>query len=697
MAFNNILSGANGVMNDIDRWGNAAEGVSSSLSSIISDNLSSADAIRDKYLNGFLTDESSFVPTVFSRIFDEPTYLTFRIEFLFTGISENNMSDYVDITTYDHMPMPLLDKNEKHYSTYNYLKNNLGEGKRSQMLAQFINELEDIQTNYPYYFTKLEGISGLSKIDPKRGRRLPNETKLTISCMEGLDLKITQLIQLYRKIVWDDTYQRWVLPDMMRYFKMRIYVSEIRMFHTMNVSGGKARGSRIVNIKDSMNATSYDKIFSRNNTLGIANEILSGVTAVSSRLLGENSPIAQTANTLNTGVQLTDRAVHNSVANYLTLCNSAINDVMPTICYECDMCEFDINETLNHINSLDSYNNKQPIAPAIVINVKNVNETQSYPLNNELEIESGKYIANPNTSKPNTAAFFVDDKELATITSNEELDNYLENKDYQTYIGEKTITSMNSRMLNKEMDVNGEYKLFTQDKSAAWTSLLMGTLNVILNGVHTSEATQFNKNIRDKISAIDTTEYNRNITKSYAVYFPKELMKASSVLQSTLNSLKNTPPFTALVLDDNSRAALAEKVIQMTLSNVLSTATEKSKELSSQLTNSLIGILSGLVESTATETVTSVTDLDALRAIDNTKVREIIQKIMEQQPDEISETVLAALAQAILDISSMQSSSATTSTTNIPQALLDMGSTPTSTATTSTINIPSAFSSINGK
>jgi hypothetical protein len=36
---------------------------------------------------------------------------------------------------------------------------------------------------------------------------------------------------LYRKIAWDDTYQRWVLPDMMRYFTLKILIAEFRTFH----------------------------------------------------------------------------------------------------------------------------------------------------------------------------------------------------------------------------------------------------------------------------------------------------------------------------------------------------------------------------------------------------------------------------------------------------------------------------------
>ena len=66
-----------------------------------------------------------------------------------------------------------------------------------------------------------------------------DNNKLTIKCLEGLDQKITQLMQLYRKAAWDDVYQRWILPDMMRFFTMRIYVSEMKLFHTMSKANNK--------------------------------------------------------------------------------------------------------------------------------------------------------------------------------------------------------------------------------------------------------------------------------------------------------------------------------------------------------------------------------------------------------------------------------------------------------------------------
>jgi hypothetical protein len=99
------------------------------------------------------------------------------------------------------------------------------------MLVDFIEKWNTLQNNYQYYFQNISGIDSLLKIDPKRGIRVPKDGKVTLRMLEGLDLKITHLLNLYRKIAWDDVYQRWILPDMMRYFMMDIYITEFRIFH----------------------------------------------------------------------------------------------------------------------------------------------------------------------------------------------------------------------------------------------------------------------------------------------------------------------------------------------------------------------------------------------------------------------------------------------------------------------------------
>ena len=382
----------------------------------------SVDAIRDYNTNGFLAQNSQFVPNFFARAFDEPTYLSFRIEFMFndpettsrnTAYNNQGTNDPTIMTSYyskmyDYMPEPFLDdfftRDGKGamkptdtsvgilYSTENYLDMNLGDHGRAMLLHTFKRALKDIQDNFPYYFTSLSGLETLTNINTSDGIRVKNG-EIALECIEGIDLKITHLLQLYRKIVWDDIYQRWVLPDMMRYFGMRIYVSEIRLFsdvknengsvETLDFSDGGIRNMTYRGQTDSGGG----------GFLGFANKgskSLVNATAVSQSFLGTKSVITKALN-YTSGTVNTALGAYNSIAgalNQLEYCNNAINEVMPTLCFECHMCEFDISDTLSHISSLSSSNKNEVPKPKIKIKVGQVRDKQSYPLNAALK--SGK-------------------------------------------------------------------------------------------------------------------------------------------------------------------------------------------------------------------------------------------------------------------------------------------------------------------
>jgi hypothetical protein len=265
------------------------------------------------------------------------------------------------------------------------------------LLHTFKRALKDIQENFPYYFTSLSGIDTLTSINPEEGIRV-KEGEIILECMEGLDLKITQLLQLYRKIVWDDVYQRWALPDMMRFFGMRIYVSEIRLF------------SDVKKENDSPEALDFSDAGIRNMTyrgqsesggggfLGLVNKgasILGNATAVSQSFLGTKSVITKALN-YTSGTVNTALGAYNSIAgalNQLEYCNNAINEVMPTLCFECHMCEFDIKDTLSHIADLSSSNqDTSSPKPKIKIKVGQVREKQSYPLNATLKAGKNGYM-----------------------------------------------------------------------------------------------------------------------------------------------------------------------------------------------------------------------------------------------------------------------------------------------------------------
>jgi len=183
-----------------------------------------------------------------SARFDQPTYISFKL--IFANSWERDQwyngagNDYVGGLNYDRMPHPLfMEKgadgieDRQRYSAVDYLLD-ANEFTRAQMLEEFQYKWLKLQDNFQWYFQKIEGVEELLKIDPKKGIRVPEDKRLTITSLEGIDLRMSHLLNMYRKIAWDDVYQRWILPDMMRYFTLKIYISEFRQFHTINQFDG---------------------------------------------------------------------------------------------------------------------------------------------------------------------------------------------------------------------------------------------------------------------------------------------------------------------------------------------------------------------------------------------------------------------------------------------------------------------------
>jgi len=181
------------------------------------------------------------------KTFDEPTYLSFRLRF-----SDENTSS--TDTNFDLMPMPLFknlngssDLNDdirtrNFYSSHQYLRDS-NELVRADMMLDFIEKWDDLQQRNQWYFQEISGLDSILNIKTDRGKRVQDSARLKLKMLEGLDWRITHLLNLYRKIAWDDVYQRWILPDMMRYFKLDIYITEFRSFHRPNISSKVAPGA----------------------------------------------------------------------------------------------------------------------------------------------------------------------------------------------------------------------------------------------------------------------------------------------------------------------------------------------------------------------------------------------------------------------------------------------------------------------
>jgi hypothetical protein len=346
-----------------------------------------------KYFRQIQESDGTVTRTNLSKRFDEPTYLSFKLQF-----AQNN-DDIFNVATnkalYDTMPHPLFDNRISEddlgkttvnvpamsnfinsaqipisisapgsYSAVQYLIN-ANEPTRAALLIEFIDKFNQLQNNFQYYFQSIEGVAELLKIDPLKGQRITSDKKLIITCLEGLDLRISYLMNLYRKIVWDDIYQRWVLPDMMRYFTLQIYLSEFRTFHIPQTTGkkmdgyGNIAGPSTETINKSIVSSAYKTI----TTFGAFD---SGVGVINSRTPG--------------GLSLAGAPNANPTAS-TPLYLSILDDVLPVWLISCEMCEFDITDiNFDHLTSLSV--NNEPIQGAVKFGIKvgNIKEIQTYPV-----------------------------------------------------------------------------------------------------------------------------------------------------------------------------------------------------------------------------------------------------------------------------------------------------------------------------
>jgi len=168
--------------------------------------------ITNESHRNFISGNTGTSITKTLSLFQDPTYLGFKISF--TGIDDPEHGG-------------LLGGASNTNSARYYLKQ-IGDDARFYMLDTFVNLLKDINSQYPWYWQQLSGLDEAWK------RSEINKThfhkQIGIECMESLDLRITGLIDLYRKAAFDWTNRREVLTDNLRHFEMDITVYDNRQF-----------------------------------------------------------------------------------------------------------------------------------------------------------------------------------------------------------------------------------------------------------------------------------------------------------------------------------------------------------------------------------------------------------------------------------------------------------------------------------
>tara|TARA_R110000772_G_scaffold57747_12_gene130788 strand:- start:435 stop:1664 length:1230 start_codon:yes stop_codon:yes gene_type:complete len=149
----------------------------------------------------------------FLKMFQDPTVLGFKLFF-------ENISSKGSVGT------GLLGGETNPNSALFYL-NKMGDTARVTMLEDFKNLLSKLNSEYPWYFQSIDGLSDAWSRDFSKAKF---KKELTISCLESIDLRITALMDLYRKVAYDWENRRCILPDNLRQFRLTIKVYDIRNF-----------------------------------------------------------------------------------------------------------------------------------------------------------------------------------------------------------------------------------------------------------------------------------------------------------------------------------------------------------------------------------------------------------------------------------------------------------------------------------
>jgi hypothetical protein len=175
---------------------------------------SSEQRYKDPSLNRFTKTNLYYTDEAY-LMYQDPTYLGFKLFFLFDDPSSGLLSTNTD----------------NRNTAYAYLLR-IGENQRAEYLKRFIEMLKKINSITPWFFQTIDGLGDAWKHgynDESFKPLLPKDRKIKIGCLdESIDLRITALIDLYRKACFDWPNRREIVPQNLRYFKIGIYCYEAR-------------------------------------------------------------------------------------------------------------------------------------------------------------------------------------------------------------------------------------------------------------------------------------------------------------------------------------------------------------------------------------------------------------------------------------------------------------------------------------
>ena len=178
------------------------------------------NSYMDKFIKGYTSNNIN--PSTNLK-YEDPTYLGFNLMIMF-----------------DSKDSPLFYEGTDSPSAIRYLEN-IGYSDKALMLKEMKKVLRRLTIEQPYYFQTVSGVKSLWSLDMSDPLRA-SESEIEFTTLESIDMIITYIIDLYRKACYDihPSAFRTLLPRNLRHFRMILYISEMRKFHTLSSRGSDA-------------------------------------------------------------------------------------------------------------------------------------------------------------------------------------------------------------------------------------------------------------------------------------------------------------------------------------------------------------------------------------------------------------------------------------------------------------------------
>lgn len=293
-------------------------------------------------------------------LYQDPTYLGFKLLFEFD------------------MPTSGLLSRKPHTNTaLGYLKG-IGDENRQNYLIKFVDLLQNINTTTPWFFQTIEGLDqawkrGYNEVDFKA--EIPKDRKIVIGCEEAIDLRVTAMMDLYRKACFDWRFRREVVPWNLRTFTVTLYVYELR---SINITG-RPSPSGMLDLSKLLGLSDINKKQQLENERLLGRESEDGDNALANAKESINNTIGDIKKNPITGIK-----------NALNPKTGADDDTyfseMTHLCYRFHQCEWlpdESSEILTKVSNVIADRAMQKIA----FSYRDVEEINLYTIWNDTAVK----------------------------------------------------------------------------------------------------------------------------------------------------------------------------------------------------------------------------------------------------------------------------------------------------------------------